>query len=87
MEDILYTVAEVAKLIKSNTTYVYSLIRAGLLPVLKLGSYKVRKASLLEFLERYEGKDLTDINNIVDLKTEIPFTMEHMKSLVRTAKF
>lgn len=70
MEDILYTVAEVAKLIKSNTSYVYNLIRAGLLPVLKLGSYKVRRVSLLEFLERYEGKDLTDINNIVDLKTD-----------------
>ena len=67
MEDILYTVA---KLIKSNTSYVYNLIRAGLLPVLKLGSYKVRRVSLLEFLERYEGKDLTDINNIVDLKTD-----------------
>lgn len=70
MEDILFTVSEVAELIKSNTSYVYSLVRVGLLPALKLGSYKVRRAALLEFLEKYEGKDLTDINNIVDLKTE-----------------
>lgn len=68
MEEVLYTVSEVAKLIKSNTSYVYSLIRAGLLPVLKLGNYKVRRVALLDFLERYEGKDLTDINNIADLE-------------------
>ena len=67
MEDILYTVPEVAKIIKTNTSYVYSLIREGLLPVLKLGSYKVRKVSLLEFLAKYEGKDLTDPRNIKDL--------------------
>ena len=67
MEDILYTVSEVAKLIKTNTNYVYELIKKGFLPALKLGSYKVRRAALLEFLEKYEGKDLTDLNNIVDL--------------------
>jgi len=67
MEDILYTVSEVAKLIKTNTNYVYELIKKGFLPALKLGSYKVRRAALLEFLEKYEGKDLTDLNNIVNL--------------------
>jgi excisionase family DNA binding protein len=67
MEDVLYTVSEVSKLIKTNPAYVYDLIKSNLLPVLKLGSYKVRKTSLLEFLEKYEGKDLTDPNNIVDL--------------------
>lgn len=67
MEEILYTVAEVAKLIKTNTNYVYELIKKGFLPALKLGSYKVRRAALLEFLEKYEGKDLTDLHNIVNL--------------------
>lgn len=67
MEDVLYTVSEVSKLIKCNTNYVYDLIRKDLIPALKLGSYKVRKAALLEFLEKYEGKDLTDLNNIVEL--------------------
>ena len=60
MEDVLYTVPEVAKLMKTNAAYVYSLIKTGLLPVLKLGSFKVRRTALLEFLERYEGMDLTD---------------------------
>lgn len=67
MEDVLYTVSEVAKLIKTNTNYVYELIKKGFLPALKLGSYKIRRTALLEFLEKYEGKDLTDLNNIVDL--------------------
>ena len=68
MEDILYTVPEVSKLIKTNPSYVYALIKAGLLPVLKLGSYKIRRAALLDFLGKYEGKDLTDPRHIVDLE-------------------
>ena len=68
MEDLLYTVSEVAKLIKTNPAYVYELIKADLIPVLKLGSYKIRKTSLHEFLEKYEGKDLTDPENIKTLK-------------------
>ena len=60
MEDVLYTVSEVSKLIKTNTNYVYDLIKKGFLPALKLGSYKVRRAALLEFLEKYEGYDLTN---------------------------
>lgn len=68
MEDVLYTVSEVSKLIKTNPAYVYELIKAGLLPVIKLGSYKIRKATLLEFLEKHEGKDLTNPHEIVDVK-------------------
>lgn len=71
MEDVLYTVPEVAKLIKTNQAYVYNLIKIGLLPVLKLGSYKVRKESLLEFLKKYEGKDLTNPWNIKDLSYQM----------------
>lgn len=67
MEDILYTVTEVSKLIKSNPGYVYRLIKCGLLPALKLGSVKVRRSALLKFLEQYEGKDLTDPLHVVDL--------------------
>jgi excisionase family DNA binding protein len=70
MEEILYTVPEVAKLIKTNPAYVYELIKAGLLPVLKLGSYKVRRTTLLDFLAKYEGKDLTDPHSIKELSIE-----------------
>lgn len=67
MEDVLYPVAETAKLLKTNSNYVYELIKRGLLPALKLGSYKVRKTALTNFLEKNEGKDLTDLDNIISL--------------------
>ena len=63
-QDILYTVAEVAKLIKTNPAYVYDIIKAGLLPGLKIGSMKITRTSLLEFIKKYEGYDLTDPFNI-----------------------
>jgi len=65
---LLYTVKEVSELIHTNQAYVYSLIRAGLLPVLKLGSYKVRKEALIKFLAENEGKDLTDPQNVSTIK-------------------
>ena len=67
MEDVLYTVQEVSKLIKTNATYVYDLIRKGYLPALKLGSYKVRRITLLNFLAKFEGKDLTDLDEVVEI--------------------
>ena len=60
MEQLVFTVKEVSEIIHTNQTYVYSLIRAGLLPALKLGSYKIRRETLLDFLEKYEGDSLTD---------------------------
>ena len=68
MEDVLYTVKETSKLLKTNQGYIYSLIKAGLLPALKLGSYKIRRTALLNFLENFEGKDLTNIGEIKDLE-------------------
>lgn len=68
MEDILYTVSETAKLLKTNTNYVYELIKLGFLPALKLGSFKIRKSTLISFLEKYEGQDLTDLRNIKELE-------------------
>ena len=70
-EKLLYTVKEVSELLHTNQAYVYSLIKAGLLPVLKLGSYKVRKESLNRFLEEFEGKDLTNPNEIAIIKTDL----------------
>ena len=70
MEDVLFTVIEVSKLIKTSPDYVYKLINLELLPALKLGSYKVRKTALLKFLEDNEGKDLTDPTKIKYLRGE-----------------
>ncbi len=71
MEDVIFTVKEVSKLLKTNVDYVYKLIRAGLLPCITLGSIKVRKKSLEEFIEKYEGYDLSDPYEVINLKEEL----------------
>lgn len=61
---ILYTVKEVAEIMHTNPAYVYSLINAGLLPALRLRSYKIRHETLMKFLAEHEGEDLRDPANI-----------------------
>lgn len=67
MTDMLYTVPEVAEILKSNTDYVYKLQRSGLLKFMKMGRWKCRKATLEEFLAKYDGMDLTDPFNIKEV--------------------
>lgn len=62
---MLYTVKETAATLGVNVHLVYNLIRKGLLPAMKLGSLKIRKETLEEFVSTYEGKDLSDLDNIV----------------------
>lgn len=70
MEPMLYTVPEVAKILKCNAARVYALNKAGLLPFLKLGQLKCRREALEEFLRKYEGYDVSDPYNIVPLRVE-----------------
>lgn len=67
-EQLLYTVPEVAKLLRCNPGRVYELKNAGLLPFLKLGQLKCRREALEDFLRKYEGYDISDPNNIVPLR-------------------
>ena len=67
MEDMLYTVKEVAQILKTNVNYVHSLRKANILPFLKLGNYKCRKVALENFLADYEGMDITNPENITSL--------------------
>lgn len=62
--EILYTVPEVAKLLKTNTGYVHKLRKSGKLPFIKIGQYKCRKEALENFLITYEGQDVTDPENV-----------------------
>lgn len=62
--DELYTVKEVSKILKVNVHKVYDLIHFGMLPALKLGSIKIRKESLNEFLKKYDGMDLSDLDKV-----------------------
>lgn len=61
---MLYTMKEVSEILKTNVTYVHRLRKAGVLPCLKIGTYKVRSEALDEFLAKYEGYDLTDPEHI-----------------------
>ena len=70
MDEMLYTVNEVAEILKTNTDYVYKLQRAGLLRFMKLGRLKCRRQSLEEFLERFDGCDVTDPFNVQLLEGE-----------------
>lgn len=67
MEQILYTVKEVSALLKVNVDTVHKLRKSGVLPFLKLGQYKVRKQALNDFLEKYEGMDLTNPYEIKEI--------------------
>ena len=64
---LLYTVKETAAVLGCNIHLVYDLINKGLLPAMKLGSLKIRLSSIEEFLEKYDGMDLTDLDNIINL--------------------
>lgn len=63
--EILYTVKEVASILKTNVDYVHALRKSGLLHFLKIGQYKVRRETLYKFLETYEGYDITDPFKVV----------------------
>lgn len=67
MDDTLYTVAEVSKILKVGKNKTYDLIRSGLLPALKIGGLKIRKEALDQFLKEYEGYDLNDMSCIKKL--------------------
>lgn len=70
-EQLIYTVQEVAKMLHSSPNYIYSLIDKGFLPAIKLGSIKILKSTLEKFLIENEGNDLSDINNIKKINTNI----------------
>lgn len=50
-DDIIYTISEVSKLLKVNRNFVYELIKSGELKAIKIGSLKVRKKDLHEYLD------------------------------------
>lgn len=52
-----YTVAEVAKILHTNTDRVYALIKSGELPSVKVGVTRVRHDVLLAFLMQHERKN------------------------------
>lgn len=58
---MLLTVKETAEALKVNKNYVYTLINMGLLKSLKLGSIKIRKEDIEDFLKEYAGQDVNEV--------------------------
>ena len=48
---MLYTVTEVAKMLKVNRNFVYKIINTGELEAVKKGSIKVKKEALNRYIE------------------------------------
>ena len=66
--DWVYTIPEVADILKTSEEYVIKLQEKGFLTFIKLGELKCRKSTLEAFLEKYDGYDLTDLDNIKKIK-------------------
>lgn len=49
---MLYTVSEVAKMLKVNRNFIYDLINKGKLEAVKVGSIKITRKALDEYLEK-----------------------------------
>lgn len=65
---LLYSVKETSEVLGVSKHCVYDLINKGLLPALKLGSLKIRRETLENFVKDIEGKDLSDLDNICVLQ-------------------
>ena len=54
----LYSVAEVGKILGIGKARVYKLIKDGYLPAMNLGGLKVRRETIDDFLNKYDGCDI-----------------------------
>lgn len=63
----VYTLQEVADLLKTGINYVQELRKSGLLKCIKIGHYKVTETTLKQFLAKYDGMDITDPRNPKEL--------------------
>lgn len=59
-EDMVYTVEEVAVIMRTSKQYVYSLVNAHQLRVLKIPHTRIRKSELERFFKDNEGMDLSN---------------------------
>lgn len=63
----IMAVKEVAKYLRVNPQYVYKLIYGGYLTALKLPTLKITEQALAEFLDRYQGQDLSNLSAVTAL--------------------
>lgn len=70
-DTLIYTVKQVAKILHTSPNVIYSLISCGKLKAFRLGSLKIIKSSLLEFLDENNGYDISDPMHIMPISEEI----------------
>ena len=66
----LFTVAEVGKLLGVSKVVVYGLIKHRLIKAMNLAGFKIAAVEIDRFIDTYNGKDLTNLDDITDLKVE-----------------
>ena len=66
MSPKIYTVSEVAEILKVNKNKVYSLINNGYLKAMKLGTIKITDEGLREFLDNSKNKSYGDMDKVSD---------------------
>ena len=59
----LYTVAEVASLLKVNKNAVYELVKHGYMKTIKYGVVKIPSTEVENFIAKWTGYDLSDLDN------------------------
>ena len=59
----LYTVAEVAQILKVNKNAVYDLIRNGYLKTIKYGVIKIPSTEIEGFIAKWTGYDLSNLES------------------------
>ena len=68
----MFTTEEVAEILGMRPEHVRDLRKIGVLEAIKTGkNYMFSKASLLEFQERYKGKDVSNVKAAVQAMCEI----------------
>ena len=70
-EDMVYTVEEVAVIMRTSKQYVYSLVNAHQLRVLKIPHTRIRKSELERFFKDNEGMDLSNPINPVAINSDV----------------
>lgn len=70
-EDYLMSVAEAAKRLDVDKHYVYSLIKQQFITPIRFRTLKISNSEINNFIEKYKGKNLADLNNVKDLKEEV----------------
>lgn len=66
--DRLHSVKETANILCTSRNKVYDLIKGGYLASVKIGSLKVPESSIDIFIQKGQGFDYSDLNNIKPLE-------------------